>query len=83
MQIQLKFPLLLACVLLPAAALLTGCVAPAQPAVVVRPYPPRPVYRSYHRPVPVVVVPAPRRVVVAPAPRPYYNYRPHRYVRVR
>ncbi|MFD2786366.1 hypothetical protein [Hymenobacter rubripertinctus] len=84
MKNRLKFPALLALTLLTVSSCwLTSCVAAAPPALVGRPYPPRPVYRPYYRPAPGVVVPARRPVIVAPAPRPYYRYRPHRYVRVR
>ncbi|RSK48537.1 hypothetical protein [Hymenobacter rigui] len=84
MKNLLKFPALVAVLLVTAASLLTSCVAtvPATTAVVVRPRPYyRPAYRPYYRPAPVVV--APRPIIVTPAPRPYYNYRPHRYYRVR
>ncbi|RPD47034.1 hypothetical protein DNI29_12825 [Hymenobacter sediminis] len=75
--------------LLLASASLTGCVATAQPGVVVAPvpapyytYPARPCYhrpyRPYYRPRPArVVVVEPRRRVVVPAPRPHYQARPY------
>lgn len=82
MKNLLKFPALLVGLLL-AGSLLTSCVATVpSTAVVVQPRPYyRPHYRPYYRPAPVVVQPRP--VIVTPAPRPYYNYRPHRYYRVR
>ncbi|WP_426490428.1 hypothetical protein [Hymenobacter sp. 102] len=82
MKNLLKFPALLVMLLL-VGSVLTSCVATAPAAAVVvqsRPYY-RPHYRPYYRPAPVVV--APRSIIVAPAPRPYYNYRPHRFYRVR
>ncbi|MCA8832670.1 hypothetical protein [Hymenobacter pini] len=85
MKNLLKFPVLVV-VLLLVGSLLTSCVATVpttdvvvQPRPYYRPYY-RP-YRPYYRPAPVVV--APRPITVTPAPRPYYNYRPHRYYRVR
>lgn len=88
MKNLLKFPVLFLAMLLASAAL-TGCVATAQPGVVVAPapapyytYPARPYYhwpyRPYYRPRPArVVVVEPRRRVVAPAPRPHYQARPY------
>ena len=79
MKKLLSFPVLLAVLAVVSSGLLSGCVASAPAAVVVRP-------RPYYRPAPVVVVPprpvvvVPRRaVIVKPAPRPYYPYRPHRF----
>ncbi|RSK32521.1 hypothetical protein [Hymenobacter metallilatus] len=84
MKNLLKIPAFIALLLVSATSFLSSCVAtvPAATTVVVRPRPAyRPYYRPYYRPAPVVV--APRPIIVAPAPRPYYNYRPHRYYRVR